>query len=686
MKHSVINGRNNKIYWTFLRFYAIIIDTYQKIKMNEQYSQRTVVSRFTSPLSKKRLLYFGLIAAAAIQIAGLLLFVHFLLPKKVNYNFADISTCYINPVAFPSLLKSSTNNFAVEHRGGLALANLRLLSFETCIDMQSFNGTTAHEKFSLRPFNQAFVAQSVTVTTKLPTVASAPEVRPLTSTKEAYKFILGSADATFTYQLVGNERTTPCQVSGLEITCNLDELNLAQSTEYNLKVERNFNSKRVDAIYETTIKTVEPISIIATSIEPNSIIYDNPRQINVTANKPLAKYGEVLLQHIQPDGTATGVPAEINSNENNLIITPAQALPREAKLQLTLNALSAPDGAYLDEPYTLTFTTSGGPNISNVSIATYGVDPNAQPSLIFDYDLAPSQNLSKLISIEYGGKSIDAIIKSSGRKVSLVPTTSIPRCTPVTIKVKAGVQNIYSIASSKDWSYTYRTICQETFSIGTSVQGRAITAYKFGNGPSRVIYIGATHGDEMSSKYLLDSWINELEANYPKIPASRTIIVVPLVNPDGFAAGSRTNANNVDLNRNFPTANWKKDVIMPGGNLLVNGGGGGALSEPESKALSDFILGQNPRLVLTYHSKGGMVVANEAGDSVGLASQYAVNSGYWATSESKLGTTFAYDTTGAFENWLQEKYAIPALLIELKTHTINEFTRHKSALWSTANL
>ena len=124
---------------------------------------------------------------------------------------------------------------------------------------------------------------------------------------------------------------------------------------------------------------------------------------------------------------------------------------------------------------------------------------------------------------------------------------------------------VTGISGSSAWSLNSRTICQSTFSIGTSVQGRSITAYRFGSGGSYVVFVGGTHGNEQSSVHSLNSFIDYVERHYDNIPGNRTIVIIPNINPDAYAKNQRTNANNVDLNRNFPANNWKQGVIMPGG-------------------------------------------------------------------------------------------------------------------------
>src|SRR4030095_16676652 len=189
-----------------------------------------------------------------------------------------------------------------------------------------------------------------------------------------------------------------------------------------------------------------------------------------------------------------------------------------------------------------------------------------------------------------------------GATVTIRPVSALPRCTGFTVRVLDGLQNSFGIAGGSAWQFGSRTICQSVFSIGTSVRGRSITAYSFGSGPSKIILVGTTHAHEPSAITLMNRWVDYLEGNAHRIPANRTIIVIPNLNPDGYAAGSRTNARSVDLNRNFPANNWKAGVTMPDKSFNPTGGGTAPLSEPESSAIASYVLNQSPRLVLTYHA------------------------------------------------------------------------------------
>ena len=76
------------------------------------------------------------------------------------------------------------------------------------------------------------------------------------------------------------------------------------------------------------------------------------------------------------------------------------------------------------------------------------------------------------------------------------------------------------------------------------------------DGKGKTLIIGVFHGDEPQGKYLIDEYL--------KINNAEGLLFIPCLNPDGLQLGKRTNANGVDLNRNFPTKlgiNRKKRVF-----------------------------------------------------------------------------------------------------------------------------
>ncbi|MCB0422626.1 MAG: DUF2817 domain-containing protein [Bdellovibrionales bacterium] len=77
------------------------------------------------------------------------------------------------------------------------------------------------------------------------------------------------------------------------------------------------------------------------------------------------------------------------------------------------------------------------------------------------------------------------------------------------------------------------------------------------NSAKKILTMSLIHGDETSSGTVSRSWISRLV----DLDSRNSWRVIPIVNPDGFKANTRTNANKVDVNRNFPTANWESQAI-----------------------------------------------------------------------------------------------------------------------------
>ena len=77
----------------------------------------------------------------------------------------------------------------------------------------------------------------------------------------------------------------------------------------------------------------------------------------------------------------------------------------------------------------------------------------------------------------------------------------------------------------------------------------------------RILLIGGTHGDELSSISVVFKWMNTLDKHHSGLFHWR---ITPLMNPDGALQKkhSRLNANGVDLNRNFDTPDAKDGAAL----------------------------------------------------------------------------------------------------------------------------
>jgi murein peptide amidase A len=131
--------------------------------------------------------------------------------------------------------------------------------------------------------------------------------------------------------------------------------------------------------------------------------------------------------------------------------------------------------------------------------------------------------------------------------------------------------------------------------IGHSLQERPIVLFSSGRADAalKVLVVGDIHGDETAGMRIA----RRLTAAAP--PGNTELLVVPTINPDGVAAGSRGNARGVDLNRNFPFR-WRP---LGGGEYS----GTGPLSEPESRAAHRLILREKPDVTIWFHQPFGLV-------------------------------------------------------------------------------
>lgn len=622
-----------------------------------------------------------LIAAGAMVFVAIATYtVNFFLPRTVVFSYSQ-PNCFFNPVLLPQTVeKQQSKTYKVSLTNTSAIGSFQIYSPTTCVALAVSPKESTRETVSLEPFGNGFAKKEISVSAgQLPRVNALSKVDAPIATKQPLTFKLSTTDTVFTYNLVANDKKIPCPQKNRQLACSLEPLNLAQSTTYEVKLERLFNNKPSAVIFTQSIKTVEAIGIVATSIAAGEKLYGVPTDIIVTLNKPITTQKGVRLLQVIGDKRSE-MPITTTIDTNKIIVHLGQPLPRSATFELQIEHAESADGGYLPAPHTLSFSTSGGPKVLGVNIGSYKVSPNSSVTVTFDSAVSTTQNLQDFIHIETGAGRLAASIIARGRSVTITPLSSLGHCNAFTVRVVDGLQSDTGVSGGSGWKLASRTICQTSFSIGSSVNGRSIMAYRFGSGSSKIMYVGTTHGDERSSTYTLNAWVEYLEANAPSIPAHRTIIVIPNVNPDGYAAGRRTNANNVDLNRNFPANNWKSGVTMQGGTYLENGGGTAALSEPESASLASYVLSQSPRLVLTYHAVGPLVAANGSGDSQALANIYGDKVGF-PSYGSDAGGSFDYDTTGAFEDWLHDKQGVPALLVELGTKSSNEFYNQKNAMW-----
>jgi protein MpaA len=136
--------------------------------------------------------------------------------------------------------------------------------------------------------------------------------------------------------------------------------------------------------------------------------------------------------------------------------------------------------------------------------------------------------------------------------------------------------------------------------VGHSVQGRALAPVVLGSAPPahRLLVVGFIHGTEPAGLPIVRA-LQEAGA-----PAGAEIVLLPALNPDGCAAGTRVNAHGVDLNRNFPS-NWA--AIGSPGSLQYSGPRAG--SEAETRYFMQLVRALQPAVTVVFHQHQDVVRA-----------------------------------------------------------------------------
>ncbi len=217
--------------------------------------------------------------------------------------------------------------------------------------------------------------------------------------------------------------------------------------------------------------------------------------------------------------------------------------------------------------------------------------------------------------------------------------------------------------------------------IGTSQAGRLLIVYHLGSGSVPVLVLGGQHGAPEENTVRLVNQLYYYFVDHPaEIPANIRLDLMPEVNPDGLASGTRLFRDSVDPNRNWGTPDWQSDAWDSNGVFRIGLGGPEPFSEIETQALRDYVLATRPAMVVNYHSRGGFMFGGRT-DRVGdLAAAYATASRYPRPQPSAGGSSvLGYRATGSMNAWLGTE-GIAGILIELTDFQDPEFARNLAGL------
>ena len=217
--------------------------------------------------------------------------------------------------------------------------------------------------------------------------------------------------------------------------------------------------------------------------------------------------------------------------------------------------------------------------------------------------------------------------------------------------------------------------------IGRSVEGRALFAFRVGEGRPLGIAVYAVHAREWVTALLALRHIRR------SVPAG-SVWFLPLLDPDGALLVQRgigsirsprrretllllnggddfslwkANAEGTDLNVNFP-ARWgegAKNVFSP---APANYVGECPLSAPESRALAAFTLKEKPDYALAFHTKGEEVYWHFHQPPLRLVRDYRFAHAVAASAGYPLKE--APSSSGGYKDWCIGALHIPAVTVE----------------------
>ncbi len=245
---------------------------------------------------------------------------------------------------------------------------------------------------------------------------------------------------------------------------------------------------------------------------------------------------------------------------------------------------------------------------------------------------------------------------------------------------------------------TYPALLRRT--LGRSLLGREIPLLLLGRGPRRMLYVGAHHASEWLTARLLLSFLSELlEAQAENerpfgldlsfLLSRRTLIFVPMLNPDGVAIHMgegddplaerrlrmvkdgdfthwQANARGVDLNHNYRIGFSEYKRLEPSLGILGGGptrySGEGPESEPETAALAGFIRAARPSLLMSLHTQGEEIYY--AGGGVELPGARATALRLASLSGYRVAKAEGASAYGGLADYTTAALGIPSFTVE----------------------
>lgn len=418
--------------------------------------------------------------------------------------------------------------------------------------------------------------------------------------------------------------------------------------------------------------TITPLERLITRLEPGQVTADHDARLIVENN------GNVAARfHVQARAVGEGVSVRPADGAHE--VEPGE----EAAVNIHVAALKRPLwGRTASYPFELVVRTSTGARQTETGAARV---PPRLP-LAWTLVVAGLALITLAANVWLGGgspvgESLTLSVTAAAIAID-APATAAATLTPT---LTARTTPLPSLAPTPTPVPSPTAWQPATLEIGRSVNGAPIEAMRFGGGERALIFIGGLHaGFAPASVTVAQEAITYFSDNPGAVPGSLTLYIVPNANPDSATTPGdllgRLNANKVDLNRNWD-CNWIADPLWRGA-TLSGAGGTAPFSEPETRALSQFILDTQPAVVVLWmaRSTDGLVSPGRCGArtqvSAELTTLYGTAAGYNTADFTNLT---GVGLNGDSADWLDSQ-GIPAISVLLPDYTNADWRNNRLAI------
>ncbi|MCM2348507.1 MAG: succinylglutamate desuccinylase/aspartoacylase family protein [Bacteriovoracaceae bacterium] len=249
--------------------------------------------------------------------------------------------------------------------------------------------------------------------------------------------------------------------------------------------------------------------------------------------------------------------------------------------------------------------------------------------------------------------------------------------TPLTYPLNDAVKKVCNNLEDKFKAYKWGEAHCEYFdwinvrktNAGTPLIWTAFGEEKSPAAANTTLVLCGVHGDEITPVKFCWDLMRELKSNHTF--HNKMVVVAPLVSPDSFfkLRPTRTNAAGVDVNRNFPTKDFKSDAYKRWINTYRRDKrkypGPYANSEQETLFQMNLILRYKPNKIITVHAP--LTLLDYDGPSLRAEAGKTAKQVLEQMSEKSAGYKVSNYPIfpGSLGNWAGKEKHIPTYTLEL---------------------